>query len=624
MITLRNDQVALFCRPDGRGLALVDLRRGTRWTPDERTMVYRGPGDAAAFEAGLAPLVPAGAEISGPAAVRIAYLAGQARLSIEYLLLDDGLEIRLATGGTAGLDAVALPGFFFAAGETNRLLLPLAQGVLWDGRGRPFEKCFQEGRHCGFTLAMLGCLAESGALLTTFETRDDMVLWTGRKEGGRPWCTSLQIRSLGALRYERVARLQVTDPGIVAVAKAYRARIKARGAFRSWEDKIAQRPGLERIFGSLMCFIGYCQDDLDYAAECKRLRDYGFDRALVYPAAFRTFNNDFLMGGAPPIRLSDDAIRRIQELGFDLAPWTWISDVKTDGVPADRFGPLLRMGPDGRPVHGWEMDSQRWHRCCCACMAQRQAETAWQPSGLTWDHFDVLASEHLGECYALDHAGHPGRPLSRSEAREWIRKALAAGSASGQAVSSETFNDAYAGECDFGSAKLWPQYGERPFWPVPLTALVYHDSLVHSWWEVHNYNNDRHGVQPPGDLFHYGGGRPRLMAALDALMGCPPDVFPFGAQYRWTGNGPHTGLYRIRFEEPEVQIALREALPVARLHRRIGKLEMVHFAILSEDGYLQESAFADGTRIVANFSGRLAAPVAGIGPLRGESWAAAT
>jgi hypothetical protein len=103
------------------------------------------------------------------------------------------------------------------------------------------------------------------------------------------------------------------------------------------------------------------------------------------------------------------------------------------------------------------------------------------------------------------------------------------------------------------------------------------------------------------------------MAALDALMGCPPDVFPSGAQYGWTGRGTETFLYRYRFDDPEVQIALREALPVARLHRKIGQQEMVHFRILSEDGYVQESAFADGTRVIANFGRDVVGGKRGIG-----------
>ena len=176
-----------------------------------------------------------------------------------------------------------------------------------------------------------------------------------------------------------------------------------------------------------------------------------------------------------------------------------------------------------------------------------------------------------------------------------------------------------------------PQYGPWPFWPVPLTMLVYHDSLIHSWWEVHNYNSPYFGRTRSVQHFEYGGGRPRLMAALDALMGCPPDVFPFGAQYGWTGRGRETFLYRYRFEDPEVQLALREALPVAKLHRRIGKQEMVHFKILSEDGSVQETAFADGTRIVANFSRDVIGGKEGIGhvvvdgidSLMPESWAIA-
>ena len=119
--------------------------------------------------------------------------------------------------------------------------------------------------------------------------------------------------------------------------------------------------------------------------------------------------------------------------------------------------------------------------------------------------------------------------------------------------------------------------------------LVYHDSLIHSWWELNSYNNPWRGRTTwPGGFYEYGGGRPRLMAALDALMGCPPDVFAFGAQYGYTGKGTDTFLYKYRFEDPEVQIALKEALPVSKLHKQIGKQEMVHFKILSEDGLFRK------------------------------------
>jgi hypothetical protein len=51
------------------------------------------------------------------------------------------------------------------------------------------------------------------------------------------------------------------------------------------------------------------------------------------------------------------------------------------------------------------------------------------------------------------------------------------------------------------------------------------------------------------------------------------------------------------FEDAAVQEALIAALPVARLHRRIGKLELLSHAFLSEDGAAQATIFADGTYV---------------------------
>jgi hypothetical protein len=320
---------------------------------------------------------------------------------------------------------------------------------------------------------------------------------------------------------------------------------------------------------------------------------------------------DIRMGGAPAINLSREAVAAIKDLGYDLAPWSWLNEAldvgaesTLDRVRSATLGQIFRRNSAGNTIPGWAIDDQQWYEVCHSHIeAYQQHALQGAIADMTWDHFDVLACAPPMECYALDHSKHRGRPLSRSEDREGVRRVFRADQAAGRMVSSENFNDGYSLELDLGSVKAWPLYGPWPFWPVPLTMLVYHDSLIHSWWEVHNYNNPWHGRTSMLDgRFEYGGGRPKLMAALDALIGCPPDVFPFGAQYGYTGRGKETFLYKVRFEDPEVQIALREALPVARLHRRIGKQEMVHFRILSENGYVQETAFADGTHIIANFS----------------------
>lgn len=614
---IKNEKFGIHCLENGRGLALADLARGERWELDEKTLVY---GE------GKAPLVPLRA-FSDAGTVTVEYLAGDARLSYVYALNDGYVEVRLPVPEKEEIGQLSFPGSFLPEAGRRKFLLPVMQGILWDGRGEPFEWTLREAGHIGFTMPFIGCMGESGGLLFTAETRDDLMWWVGKDESGRCFAANLQTASLGKLRYERVGRFYFTDPDVVSVAKAYRGKVAGQGRFLTWEEKLRERPGLERLFGALMCYVGYCRDDVDYVAECRKLKDYGFDRAFLYPGRFNAYDRNIHMAGLPVIDLPEKDVMAICEMGYDMAPWSWINEAMDDGTPSTRS--MYKKDTEGETQFNWAIDDQKWYLVCSTFFEGFQ-KNALKTSirDMTWDHFDVLACATIGECYAMDHPNHAGRPLTRTEDREWIRRAFLASKKAGLAVSSENFNDAYATEVDFGSVKALPQYGTSPFWPVPLTMLVYHDSMIHSWYELHSYNNHWRGGIPNGIV--YGGGRPRAMAAMDALMGCPPDVFPFGAQYGYNGNGMDTFLYKYRFEDPEVQIALREALPVARLHRRIGKQEMVHFKILSEDGYVQESAFADGTRVVANFhpcvcsgqNGFCCKQVSGAESLMPESWKA--
>ena len=81
-------------------------------------------------------------------------------------------------------------------------------------------------------------------------------------------------------------------------------------------------------------------------------------------------------------------------------------------------------------------------------------------------------------------------------------------------------------------------------------------------------------------------------------------MFPFGRQYYFPeGYEAHkTESYDVHLDDTEVQRALRAALPVARLHRQIGKLELLSFDFVTSDCVVQTTLFADGTRIVANIS----------------------
>ncbi len=236
---------------------------------------------------------------------------------------------------------------------------------------------------------------------------------------------------------------------------------------------------------------------------------------------------------------------------------------------------------------------------------------------MDWIHYDVNATR-LGRsvCYAKDHDLHGHRPLCKTDDVEWTRRLLGPETNGNRIVSSEGFVDRYAVSYDIGTTKLWPAAGPGArFIPVPLTMLVLHDSTVHDWWEVDNYN-ELPGYRAEHRFGRVGSGGAQRKAALDALYGSPPNVFPFGRQYGWTDLGSRrTFSYTIHLDDRAVQRALALALPVTRLHRRIGKLELRSFEFLSDDHALQATTFADGTRIVANLGDRSREhPSAGVVP----------
>ena len=604
MIIIKNESIGLYVNEDGHGLHIDDLIRGVSWELDEETCVYEAASGRQTAKAEKA-------EITDNAI--ICYWNGEGEIFKTIWRLYEGyLEVTL-DANLERIKAVALPGSFKTEGSVN-YLLPIMQGMYWNGKGEDFEQTFQEAGHIGFTMPMFAKLVESGGFLCIAETQDDCNWWAGKK-GQKNWCTNIQYSSLGSMRYDRKMRIYLTPPTISAVAKQYRKYVISKNRFISWEEKLEKRPALDRLFGAAMCFIGYCQDDLDYAAQCQKLKDYGFDRAFLFPVRFNTYSKNFLMGGQPPINLDKETVLKIKQLGYDVAPWSWINEGMDDG---GEIRNKYKVKKDGSLQKGWQIDDYKWYQCCTAFMNDfEQNAINNEMSDMTWDHFDVITCATNDECYAKNHEAHLNRSMSKTEDRMWLRKLLKNTQLKGRVVSSENFNDAYSLEYDIGSVKAYPQFGHWQFWPVPLTMLVYHDSMLHIWWEPHSYNSNYFGR----DLgkYQYGGGKARLMSAMDGLYGCPPDIFPFGAQYGWTGKGSETFLYKFRIDDPETQLALHYALPVAKSHRKNGKLEMTDFKFCSKDGNLQETTFADGTRIMANFS-NVVHYNDEFGSLQAESW----
>jgi hypothetical protein len=288
--------------------------------------------------------------------------------------------------------------------------------------------------------------------------------------------------------------------------------------------------------------------------------------------------------------------------------------------------------PDGSIYKGWKFEDNQFCYTCVSSIAEYLLSQNEEGTfdDMTWDLFDQMAGMG-GECYALDHKGHLGRPMSKAESREHIKKIfLASQQSGGRIISSENFNDTYVKEYDMASILALPFYGPWEFWPVPLTGLVYHDCMVHTWHEGQPYDNLYYGYVD-GNRYQISGGYPRLQSVMDALYGGMPMVFAFGAQYEFADHETkETFAYQKRLEHSDVRFALELAKPVCDLHREIGMLEMTGFEFLSDDGWVQKTTFANGTEVYANFAcgnsvvrnGRLLNShyIEGLGVLQPKSW----
>jgi hypothetical protein len=471
--------------------------------------------------------------------------------------------------------------------------IPVNQGIWHKGTGSPFVLHMQRTGHGGWSMPFFAVCGSRDALLTIIETEHDSRIWLEKTADGRMVAACIQDPSLGKMAYPRSVRLQFTKPDVTSVCRAYRQFVRDRGAFVSWEEKIAARPAVQRLFGALQCFIGYCQDEsLDYAASFRALKAMGFDRAFVYPLAMGNILEGFKMGGRPPIDIRN-CLGLLDELGYLSASWMWTEDVPPN--PADTL-----LGADGKSHFSWQIDDVKWYRACPVrqvAIANRIQDARMR--GFTAAHFDVTASRNGLSCH------HPDHPLDRRGDAQWRTNVMDTAAQRGNAISSEGFWGWAVGHYDIGSVKI-PLPVHADWFTVPMTSLVYHDSCIHTWWEVDNYNNPWHRNQGERDRTHFpltGGGWQALQAAQDALAGAPPNVMPFGSQYAYVdGRPPNTHLYRYDLGMPEVKQALALALPVANLHRRIGQLDCVSHEVLADDGAVQASVFADGTRVVVNYS----------------------
>lgn len=618
METLSNGRLRLAISPDAATVIVEDVPHGCVWRLDTSRRGYqRGRGDQQ-----VRPF-PQGRVHRIAEAIVSEHRVDAGVVRYSWSLEDDHVRVELTCDREAA-ESVSLPGPFEPTHGSTRIAVPIYQGLLIDGRGGNWEANLGHHGHFGFTMAMAAVIGDRGALLAT---HDSPTNWKGRfgQADGRPFVTFEHQRCAVEGFVDAVVRLYPMDRDVKSICHRYRQRLIERGQFRSWEEKIAVKPAIAKLFGSLFAFIGYnATTQVDYATSARRLRDGGFDRVFYYPVGFCHYSKDFRMGGDEPIALNADQIAALKAAGGRVSPWGWVMEALDDGTPQRRS--VYRRDHTGQFVPNWKIDQYQWYETCTPYQMEfLRQQLAGEMAGMDWMHFDVSAMRPGVWCCNTEHALHANRPMGRREDLAWVQRLFSHATVGNRVVSSEGFGDHYAPYYDVGTTKAMPAdpaEHENAAIVVPMTSLVLHDSCLHDWWEVHNYNaNPGFGPGPiPHDLALGGSGRPRLKAAIDALHGYPPNVFPFGRQYAWIDIEKRTTYsFVVQIDDEPVRAALAAALPVAKLHRRIGRHAMTDFQLLSDDGRVQTTTFADGTRVVANF-GNQPAEIDGWGRLEGESW----
>jgi len=621
MLTLSNNLITLAMSEDAGTIVLEDRARGEAWRlRGERTISRSVAWDRTPdFE-----MLPPGRVERRGDALWVIYALPEGTLQYRWALGEDFVSVVLETV-PAEITHVDLPGAFTPDQGQADLLFPSYQGILYRaGDEDPWSDRTIGGGHATFNLSMGALLGGRGALMLTMERM--MTDWWVRfgEDADGTFLTCEQFSSEVEGWTPREVRLYPADSSITAVAKRYRKRLMERGEFVGWEEKIARKPILENLFGALMAFIGYNKTpEVDYAASARKLYDYGFQNVMYYPVRMWNYKLGFLMGGDDPIWLSDAEIQAMKAVpGALVAPWSWGIEGLDDG--SQEMNAIFTRKADGSKYPHWQIDDYKWYFVCTPYQVEEAKQRlAGDMRAMDWIHFDVSATHGLAKdpCFSTEHALHGGKPMSREADVAWTQKLFSPETVGNRIVSSEGMNDRFAPYYDIGASKVWPASAPSRFIPVPLTMLVLHDSVVHDWWELANYNESP-GFPPRevviGRIFGSGGAEKK--AAMDALYGCPPNVFPFGRQYSWVDIATYrTFSFTIKLEDAAVQQALRAALPVTQLHRRIGKQELLSFEFVTPDCAVQSTVFADGTRIVANISNR-AKRTERYGEIAANSW----
>ncbi|UCD58511.1 MAG: hypothetical protein JSV16_05195 [Candidatus Hydrogenedentota bacterium] len=424
--------------------------------------------------------------------------------------------------------------------------------------------------------------------MAIIETPDDAAIHINRIQG--TLCVAPKWESQkGVFGYTRKLRYVFLDKGgHVAICKRYRAYAQETGRFKTLAQKRSENPNVDQLIGAVNVWCW----DRDALSIVRKLKSVGIERLLWShrrsSSVIEAMNE---MGGVLTSRydiyqdlmdpqIVEDRLRRVHP---DWTQTGWPDDIMLDAK--------------GEPRKGWRVRGKDGQMYPCGVLCDKQAlRHARQrvPAELKTHPYrcrfiDTTTASPWRECY------HPDHPMTRSDSRHWKMELLRYMSEEMKVVTgSETGHDAavpyvhyFEGMLSLGPyrvpdagrnmGKLWDEVPERVAkfqvghkYRLPLWELVYHDCVVAQWYWG-DYNNKLPALWDKRDLFNI-------------LYGTPP-MFMFNRQV-WE-----------QYEDRFVQ-SYKNVCPVVRA---VGYAEMTDHRFLTPDRNVQQTTFANGITITANF-----------------------
>lgn len=543
------------------------------------------------------------------------------RVTLEITPASD-LAITLAAAADQPIKSLAYPGPFATPGDDWHLVLPLSEGSLIPvreaGTALGKDRTLAIYNMSGLIMPWLGvtnAALQAGCSLTLDTPFDASIRLTSR--AGHPAPEPVWQPELGRFGYTRKLRWHFFDAGgYVAQAKHYRDHVRRNEEFSTLRERARSRPHIDRLIGAVHI---YTWDDGRNLELARDLKAAGIERAWIgwdpshppYPAKGYDEGLKELGYLAGVYDLYRDCYDDVE---FDKKAATnetlrsmWLHRYPYRG----RFQQIVARDADGsarKMMMSGDVGIMRYWVCTKAILPHvpdritRELQTYPHDSNF----LDVTLAAGPIECLSTEH------PMTRREdiaARLKIHQYMAndlklvVGSEWGagygvahtefmhgnvtmsQFWGRETFDREspyYTGSWrntvrpdimlkDAKPSPTYLKYGLGPEYRIPLFELVFHDCTVSSWrWDDNSHKQSETWARK--DLF-------------TALYAVAP---------QWNLDRGLWEQHRARF------VSSYQAL--APVLRAVGYEEMTGHRFLIADRSLQETAFASGHKVIANFA----------------------